>query len=328
MTTSSANNICHGLIVLGCSAGGFETLPPLLAALPVDLRAALLIVQHLTAATQEFAMQLLAESSKLPLVTVSHGDRITRGRAFLCPSDQHVVVERGILHLDRGPKECAARPSIDVAFRSAASAYGRRVIGVILSGMTADGSAGLWQIKKRGGIAIAQDPDDALWPAMPRSAIASVAIDYCLPLSQIGPKLVALTSEVFAPRPSRVLIAEDERLVAVGLEEELVELGYVIVGCVASGADAVALATREVPDVVLMDIRLCGPVDGTEAARQIWERLQIPIVYMTAYQDERTLEEVKTSEPYGYVGKPIRMAEVNAAIQLALDRREREMRQG
>ena len=123
---------------------------------------------------------------------------------------------------------------------------------------------------------------------------------------------------------ARLVIVEDERLVAVSLENELRALGYEICATAVTGEAAVDAATRTRPDAVLMDIRLGGAMDGTQAADLIWKRLQIPVIYLTAYADEKTLAEVKRTEAYGYVMKPYEAKEVHAAIQIALERRERE----
>ena len=110
------------------------------------------------------------------------------------------------------------------------------------------------------------------------------------------------------------------------LEKRLGKMGYQVTGAVSSGEAAIRLARRTTPDVVLMDIHLAGRVSGTEAAKRIWEQLQIPVVYVTAYADSATLDEVKRTEPYGYIVKPFRAEDVHAAIQLALDRRSKETR--
>jgi two-component system chemotaxis response regulator CheB len=109
--------------------------------------------------------------------------------------DRHLVIERERIRLTRGPKENRFRPAVDPLFRSAAYAYGARVIGVVLTGNLDDGTAGLWAIKDRGGIAIVQDPEQASFPSMPHSAMTHVEIDYCLPLAEIAPTLARLSTQ-------------------------------------------------------------------------------------------------------------------------------------
>lgn len=318
----------HDIVVIGASAGGIEALIRLLGALPRRLDAAVFITIHRRERGRDVLAQSLSRHSKLPLHTPVDGERIRRGVGYVCPDDAHLVVERGRVRNEQSPREYLHRPSIDALFRSAAQAYGRRVVGVVLSGLLADGSAGLWQIKKRGGIAIVQDPADALHDQMPRSALQAVAVDHVLTASDIAAKLVELASREPLPAPgarkARVLVVEDEPIVAKNLERRLAELGYEVAGSAASGEDALELAERTQPDVVLMDIHLAGALDGTEAARRVWQRLQIPVVYVTAYADADTLEEAKATEPYGYVVKPFRPEQVHAAIQLALERHARD----
>jgi two-component system, chemotaxis family, protein-glutamate methylesterase/glutaminase len=106
--------------------------------------------------------------------------------------DQHLVLEPGLVRLSRGPRQNRTRPAIDPLFRSAAAAYGSRVVGVVLTGNLDDGTAGLEAIKDRGGTTVVQDPEDAPFPGMPQSAIDHVAVDHVRPLAQLGPFLVSL----------------------------------------------------------------------------------------------------------------------------------------
>jgi chemotaxis response regulator CheB len=315
------------IVVVGASAGGLRALRRLLEPLPPDLPAAVFVVLHRTASPMPLEVLLPKAKWPLPFQWAVEGERFSHGRVYVAPPDRHLLIERGRTRLEHGPKERWFRPAIDALFRSAALAYGRRVVGVVLSGMLTDGTAGLWEIRKRGGMTIVQDPKDAEHRSMPESALANVPIDHCLPADEIGRALVDLTRPIDRPRAAAVLIVEDERIVAMNLEARLRELGYEVAGSVASGEAAIETAARTGPDVVLMDIHLSGPTTGTQAARSIWERWQIPIVYVTAYSDDDTLDEVKTTEAYGYVVKPFRPEDVHVAIQLALERRSRETRE-
>ncbi len=250
---------------------------------------------------------------------------------YIAPPGSHLLIDRGSVQVERSPREGYFRPSINALFRSAATAYGRRVVGVQLSGLLADGAAGLWQIKKRGGIVIVQDPVEATCPSMPEAALRDVKVDYCLPAARIAEKLVELAMEPPSPPPPcrsrrpRILIVEDERIVAKDLEHRLTELNYEIAASVSSGEEALRAASETWPDVALMDIMLAGELKGTEAARLIWEQLQIPVVYLTAYADERTLNEAKRSMPLAYILKPWRPEQIHAALQIALERYDREL---
>jgi chemotaxis response regulator CheB len=273
--------------------------------------------------------QVFSDKARLPVRTAIDSRRFEPGNIYICPGDYNLSLENGLMRVEHSPRESICRPSINALFRSAALAYGQRVVGVVLTGKLEDGTAGLWEIKKRGGIAIVQDPAEARYPQMPQSAIASVSVDYVLPIEDIVRKLIE-----FAEQPAdrsalsalalKVFIVEDERVVAESLKEDLQDGGYRVCGMAASGERAIELIAGRQPDVVLMDIHLAGRLTGIEAARRIWEQFQIPIVYVTAYADTHTLEEVETTENYGYIVKPFHAKAVHAAVQLALNRREKE----
>ena len=179
------------IIVIGASAGGVEALRFLASALPDTMSAPVLIVLHIGALRSELP-DLLNSVGPIFAKHAEDGETICPGRIYIAPSDRHMIVADGRLRLTRGPKENWARPAIDPLFRSAAEAYRSNVVGVILTGRLNDGTAGLFEIKQRGGIAIVQDPEDATFPDMPKSAAAHVALDYCLPLAEIPQMLIEL----------------------------------------------------------------------------------------------------------------------------------------
>jgi two-component system chemotaxis response regulator CheB len=146
---------------------------------------------------------------------------LTPGVIHVAPPDQHLLVEGRTLRLSRGPKENHTRPAIDPLFRSAALAWGARVIGVVLSGMLDDGTAGLLSIKRRGGLAIVQDPASAEEPEMPQNAVRFVPVDYVVPDAEIGALLGRLVQQAAAPD---VPAAEAlQREVAINRGEDLLE---------------------------------------------------------------------------------------------------------
>ncbi|GAB6147378.1 ATP-binding response regulator [Desulfocicer niacini] len=123
---------------------------------------------------------------------------------------------------------------------------------------------------------------------------------------------------------SSILIVEDEFVIAKDIQISLENMGYLVCAIVSSGEEAITKAKKEKPDLVLMDIILKGEIDGIEAGRQIWSLFKIPIVYLTAYADENTLEKAKISEPYGYILKPFKNRELNIAIEIALYKNKME----
>jgi two-component system, chemotaxis family, protein-glutamate methylesterase/glutaminase len=129
------------------------------------------------------------------VLQASEGAPIRAGTIYVTPPDRHLIVSDDHIHLSRGPKEGLQRPSINVAFRSAAGAYGNRVIGVLLSGMLDDGAAGIWEIGRRDGVTIVQDPSEAPFPSMPLNALNDAIVHHTLSVSEIGPLLNRLVRE-------------------------------------------------------------------------------------------------------------------------------------
>ncbi|MFN0168813.1 MAG: sigma 54-interacting transcriptional regulator [Bryobacteraceae bacterium] len=129
--------------------------------------------------------------------------------------------------------------------------------------------------------------------------------------------------------PARILIVEDERITAEDLRDILTDLGYDVAAVVSTGADAIAEAERTLPDLALMDIRIKGDMDGTETAKVLRQRFNVPVVYLTAHADRQTLDRAKLAEPLGYLVKPFQESELQASIEIALhkqgvDRTSRE----
>jgi two-component system chemotaxis response regulator CheB len=184
----------HDIIVIGASAGGVEAVQKVISQLPAGFPAALFVVVHLHAGSPSFLPEILARAGNLPATDGPRSVAIEPGRIYVAPPDRHLMVERDHVHLSSGPKEQHQRPCINVTLRSAAMAYGDRVVGVILTGQLDDGTAGLWEIKRRGGIAVVQNPEEALFPSMPLSALREIEVDYTVNLDDIGPLLCRLAS--------------------------------------------------------------------------------------------------------------------------------------
>ena len=202
------------IIVVGASAGGVEALRTLVGSFPGDLRAAVFVVVHMLRDAPSMMPQILEHAGRLPVLVPRQPLEIQSGHVYLPLPDQHLIVEPGGVHLSPDPSQSRTRPAIDPLFRSAATAYGPRVVGVVLTGNLGDGTAGLKAIKDGGGTAVVQDPEDAPFPGMPQSAIARVAVDHVLPLAQIGPLLVALARQEGAMRAQGHAVAVREVLEA------------------------------------------------------------------------------------------------------------------
>jgi two-component system chemotaxis response regulator CheB len=216
------------VIVVGASAGGIRALKSVLAGLPAELPASVLAVVHIPAHTDSVLPTILSGAGPLPAKAAEDGERLEKGKIYVAPPDRHLLVERGQLRLARGPRENRVRPCVDTLFRSAAVDLGPRVVGVVLSGTLDDGTAGLWAIKDRGGVAVVQEPDEAEYPDMPSSALANVAVDHVLPAAEIGPTLAALARQTSAaPASVPAAMAAEVEIERSGhaLENGVLELG-------------------------------------------------------------------------------------------------------
>jgi two-component system, chemotaxis family, protein-glutamate methylesterase/glutaminase len=199
------------IIVIGASAGGIEALGGLVRQLPSDLGAAVLVVLHVSAEHKSVLPRILSSAGPLPAKHARNGERVLPNRIYVARPDHHLLLHETYVRVVRGPRENGHRPAIDPLFRTAAYTYGPRVIGIVLSGALDDGTAGLVAIKNQGGLAVVQDPNEALVDAMPRSALENVDIDHVLPVSELGkllPQLVCEPVPDVAPVRSAVLEVE------------------------------------------------------------------------------------------------------------------------
>lgn len=202
------------IVVIGASAGGVGSLQRVVEHIQPDFPAAILIALHLPEGIRSMLPQILERAGNLPAGQARDGDPIEPGRIYVAPAGFHLTVVRGRMVVTRGAREHGHRPAIDPLFRSAAVAFGRRAVGVILSGSLHDGTVGLREIKRAGGLAIVQDPNDTEWPSMPLSALHHVNIDHIAPASQIGmllQELAMMPSKSAASMPDRhENVAKDE----------------------------------------------------------------------------------------------------------------------
>ena len=183
------------VIVIGASAGGIAALKEVVAGLPGDLPATLLVVLHVNPTTPSALPAILDRATDLEVRHARNGDAIRPGSVLIAPPDLQMTILDGFVRLERGPLEHGLRPAIDALMRSAAEQLGPRVVGVVLSGMLSDGTAGLAAIKEAGGVTVVQDPATAAFASMPGNAVKGVGPDHVVPLSQVAPllrRLVAL----------------------------------------------------------------------------------------------------------------------------------------
>lgn len=166
------------IIVIGASAGGVEVLRTLVSELPKDFAASLFVVVHTAKSSPGLLVPILERAGSLRATYVKNRQQIQPGHIYMPFPDHHLILEHGTVCATRGPKENLFRPAVDPLFRSAAYTYRARVIGVALTGGLDDGAEGLMVIKQLGGTAIVQDPADAEYPSMPRSAMSQVQVDH------------------------------------------------------------------------------------------------------------------------------------------------------
>ena len=182
----------RSLVVIGGSAGAIEPAQEIMSALPADLSAAVLVVIHRPAGRESRLPQILTKAGPLTALQPSDGDPLEEGCVYIAPPDKNMLVRDAHIRLSRGPLENHSRPAIDPLFRSAAVTYGPRVVAVLLSGILDDGTSGALAVKRAGGSVIVQDPQDAMFPDIPRSAINIVEVDSILRPERIGPAIVDL----------------------------------------------------------------------------------------------------------------------------------------
>lgn len=185
-------------VVIGASVGGLEAVALLLEQLPPDFSLPIAIAQHRATAPPDGDLAgIWQRSTPLPVREAEDKAPIERGRVYIAPADYHLLVEsRELFALSTDPPVLYARPSIDVLFESAADAYGGGVIGVILTGASADGSQGLKAIGERGGCTLVQEPATAECDVMPRAALAATSVNHVLAATDLGRILAALAGTV------------------------------------------------------------------------------------------------------------------------------------
>jgi two-component system chemotaxis response regulator CheB len=215
----------HPIIVIGTSAGGLEALDQLIAQLPTDLPASIFIVQHLGPETTGDALiHRLGKYRAFEPRFAEDGDVFLPSRIYIAPPDQHMLVKKKNVLVSKGARENRFRPGIDPLFRSAAVTHGPAVIGVVLTGMLDDGTAGLIAISRCGGTTVVQDPAEAAYSQMPESAVSNAPVHHCVGLGQMGALLEKLVKQAPGKRKA---IPEDVRTEAEIAERVLSDVAQV-----------------------------------------------------------------------------------------------------
>lgn len=184
--SNGSRAIQRDIVVVGASAGGVEALEELAAGLPAELPASIFVVLHLMAEATSVLPAILDRAGPLQATAATDGEPFERGRIYVAPPDRHMLLRDDRIVLTRGPRENGHRPAIDPLFRGAARQYGRRVVGVVLSGMLDDGVLGASAVKRHGGAVLVQDPSDASQASMPSNTLEHVDVDRVAPAAELG----------------------------------------------------------------------------------------------------------------------------------------------
>jgi two-component system, chemotaxis family, protein-glutamate methylesterase/glutaminase len=274
------------VIVIGASAGGVQALQRLVADLPPELPASILVVLHMMSSGTSVLDAILTRAGNLPVSKAVDHAPLERGHVYVSPPDSHLLLRGDRIHLSNGPRENGHRPAVDPLFRSAARAYGPRTIGVVLSGTLDDGTDGLRLIKQRGGATVCQDPEDATYGEMPRSAIEFVGPDRVLPIAEMGRALCELIDAPLDPRPPNGVADPREQpvdLVEVEYGREEAEGDASLLTCPACGG---VLLEREESDMVRFACSVGHAYSPDSLVSQQGDALESAL-----WQALRTLEE-------------------------------------
>lgn len=217
------------IVVVGASAGGLNSVIELTAQLKEEMNIAVFVVLHITKMSlSEVLVSRLQNLTSYTCKLAEDGEPIKSNHVYLSPPEVHLLVTKGKVILGNGPSENRWRPSIDMLFRSAAAAYDSRVIGIILTGLMQDGTAGMDAIRRSGGTLIVQDPKEADYPDMPLSVLQNMDVDYTVSVTKIGAILSEKTGDELPPKkevPHDIAVeAELSQKIAISIDA-LAEVG-------------------------------------------------------------------------------------------------------
>lgn len=313
------------LVVIAASAGGLPAIVEVLAALPAEFPAAITIVQHRGPSEPQRMIDILSQCTKLRVQHAATGTVLEPGTVYVCPPGVHMTTERSV-HLVDGPRIDFVRPSADLMFDSVAHAYGKRAIGVVLSGCGADAALGSLAIAHAGGTVIAQDPRTCTFESMPAAVVEIGAAEAMMTPAEIALELERLVhgrARKRGPRTNRpidVVLADDHRIVLDGLRVLLEgEPDLRVVAHAEDGAAAIAAAIELEPDAVVMDIRMPG-IDGIESTRQILAKHpDIRVIALSAENDPAYIDRMLRAGAAGYLTKHRAFDDLVTAIHMVMD---------
>ncbi|MBB4078443.1 two-component system chemotaxis response regulator CheB [Lewinella aquimaris] len=202
----------RNIFVIGASAGGLEAIISMVKALPDDLPAAIFIVQHMPPYAQSNLGTILQHHTNLEVKRGEDGEVVRSGVIYMASADRHLIVEDNRVVVSKGPRENRFRPAVDTLFRSASVCYRERVVGIVLSGVLNDGTSGMWTIKRYGGTAIVQDPEEAIFPDMPSGVMQYTEVDHVLRADEIGKLMGSICRERIVPTSGGAGLTDEKLL--------------------------------------------------------------------------------------------------------------------
>jgi len=180
------------VVVIGSSTGGPRALTEIIPLLPKDLSAGVIVVQHMPPKFTTSLAERLDAVSQMKVVEAKNGDKVAPGVVYIAPGDFHIQVGRGdTIYLNQDPHWHGVRPSVDVLMKSAAKQYGKKTVGVVLTGMGVDGREGVKEIKEQGGTVFAEHESSCVVYGMPRAAVETGCVDQVITLPNIADELIA-----------------------------------------------------------------------------------------------------------------------------------------
>jgi two-component system, chemotaxis family, protein-glutamate methylesterase/glutaminase len=286
-------SVADSVVIVGASAGGVEALIAFVATLPADTHHAVCVVLHVSPAGTSAMPYILGRAARLPVHHPADGEPLLAGHVYVAPPDHHLEIEPGRVRITQAPRENGHRPAIDATMRSAAAAYGANVVGFILSGSRDDGTAGLLAVKRAGGTAVVQDPDEALYDSMPSSAIANVDVDAVLPLAAMAtwlgdhlPGSLASRAERDVPR-----VADAPRADATGTRFTCPDCGGVLFAQKEAGLTRFRCSVGHVFSIESLSSAQAGQLEGAlwTAVRALEDRAEL--LHHLADRSERASRE-------------------------------------
>lgn len=210
LTMAKMHTNYRNIVVIGASAGGVEALIQVLQHIPDSARLTIFVVQHIPAYSRSNLDKVLGVYTNRRVKKAEDGELVEADTIYVARADRHLLLEGDKVVVSKGPRENRFRPAVDALFRSAAHNYRNRVVGVVLSGALNDGTSGMWTIKRNGGLAVVQDPSEAMFADMPNGVMQYTEVDHILPAAEIGTLLGTISAQPLSDEAGSAGITREE----------------------------------------------------------------------------------------------------------------------